>query len=177
MGLNPSPPTVAGSITLIVVFILTIPTFLNILGDVRSKFRAKECDDGHRTYEDEDGAATEESQKEHSNAIPKYFTLASSVIGFLASATTAVITSVTSTNAIYLNNWLLFGSWVDKRPSNYKGLLTADQSTVPIAYRNGIHDCGPRLQEDIHLWQIECNSLHCNICGSLRPIRCYSLVQ
>ncbi|KAL2038338.1 hypothetical protein N7G274_008987 [Stereocaulon virgatum] len=111
MGLNPSPPTIAGSITLIVVFILTIPTFLNVLGDVRSKFQAKEYDDGHRPYEDEDGAATEESQKEFSTAIPKYFTLASSIIGFLASATTAVITSVTSIKAIYLKDWLLSGSW------------------------------------------------------------------
>ena len=152
MNQNPSPPAIAGLTALIVVFFLTVPTFLKLFENVKSKLKPKDYEDVHKLYEDEDGAATEESQKEYSAALPKYLILSSTIIGFLASTTTAVMTTVMPMNTMYLNNWLLFGSWVHERYSNLKGILTANKPTVPTGYRNGIYRCKPRLQKEIRIW-------------------------
>ena len=177
MDQNPSPPAIAGLTALIVLFFLTVPTFLKLFENVRSKLKPTDYEDVHKLYEDEDGAATEESQKEYSAALPKYLVLSSTIIGFLASTATAVITTVMPMTTMYLNNWLLFSSWVHQRSSNLKGTLTANKSTVPSGYRNGVCRCRPRLQEEIRLWQIECDGLHCNIRSPWRPIWRHSLLQ
>ena len=65
-----------------------------------------------KLYEDEDGIATEDTQKEYSAALPKYTALSCSILGFLASIITAVSATVHPTLNLRLELWLSFGIWV-----------------------------------------------------------------
>ena len=103
---------IAGLITLILVFLLTVPTFWAFHNKAKPKAGRIDFDEIDKLYEDRDGIATEETQKNYSAAIPKYISLSGSIIGFLASA---IITAYTSNHPAYdtcVDGWLLFGTWV-----------------------------------------------------------------
>ena len=112
MDQNPSPPAITALTALILVFFITVPTILRLIQGLRSSLKKDGYENVHEFYEDEDGTATAETQKEYSAAIPKYLSLSSSILGLLASLTAAVITTVVPKTIIYLNHWFLFGSWV-----------------------------------------------------------------
>ncbi len=104
----PSPSVVTGLTALILVFFLTIPSVVKLFKSYsRGKYARIDA-----LYEDEDGSATEESQTEYSATLPKYIALLSSMIGFIASTISAAFTTIHPTRNLYVENWLLFGSWV-----------------------------------------------------------------
>lgn len=103
---------VAASIALILVFLITVPTLLSFYNRINTKAKGNGFDEVHKLYEDRDGVATEESQKAYSAAIPKYIALSACVIGVLASFVMAVFTSTHGMGDFFLENWLIFGSWV-----------------------------------------------------------------
>ena len=113
------PPNLSAIVSLAVLilsFLLTLPTFRTLFNKAISKSKTYEYEELHKLYEDRDGVATKESQKEYSVAIPKYVALSSSIIGFLASTAIAVFASVHFTEAPSIENWLWFGSWVREFP-------------------------------------------------------------
>ena len=109
-----SPSTVASLTALVLTFSLTTPTLLRVYDRLRSRSKVKGYDDVHRVYEDEDGAATVETQKEFSVALPIYLALSSALIGCLAAVTNAVITTVPPIRSLGVESWVILGSWVCK---------------------------------------------------------------
>ena len=108
MNSSPSPSAITGVTSLIIIFILTLPS---VTRNFEFFSHAKDVKIG-RVYEDEDGSATEETQKEYSTTAPKFIALSSSAAGFIASIVSAVFTSAHSIRNLYVENWLVFGSWV-----------------------------------------------------------------
>ncbi len=123
MDQNPSPSTIASLTALVLTFSLTIPTLLRIFDRVRSRSKVYTYDDVYKLYEDEDGAATEETQKEFSVALPTYLALSSAIIGFLASVTNAVITTILPILSLCTESWLMFGCWVQKLSVYVRSML------------------------------------------------------
>lgn len=111
-----SSPAVVGLTALIIVVATTIPTFIHIFHKIRSQQKENGFEELHKLYEDRDGIATEESQKEYSAAIPKYIGLSSSFLGFLASIAAAVIDSIRPAENLFIENWISLGSWVRHLP-------------------------------------------------------------
>lgn len=105
---SPSPSAVTGLTALILVFFLTVPSVVKLC----KSYHRQKYSRINALYEDEDGIATEETQKEYSATAPKYLALLSTVIGFIASVISASFTTINRTRNLYVENWLLFGSWV-----------------------------------------------------------------
>jgi hypothetical protein len=114
MGAFASASTVADLVALLLIFLITVPTLLSFYGRVKRKAKANGngYEEVHKLYEDRDGVATEESQREFSAAIPTYIALSGCVVGFLASVVMAVFASIRSTGTLIIEEWLIFGSWV-----------------------------------------------------------------
>ncbi len=107
----PSPSAIAGLTAFLLVFCCTVPTFWSLFDRARSKPKSCEFEVEHKLYEDQDGVATEESQKGYSATIPKYIALSSSVTGFLASVAIAAFASVHGETE-HIGHWLVFATWV-----------------------------------------------------------------
>ena len=111
MELSSSPSAVVGLIVLILIFLTSIPTFLNIYKRVTSKARSAPLDETSKLYRDEDGIATEESQREFSASVPKYIALSCSLLGFSASISIAIFSTVHPASNLCVEYWLSFGTW------------------------------------------------------------------
>ena len=107
-----SLPATVGLTVLIVVFFITIPTALSLYSRVRAKRTEHGYEGIQKLYEDQDGIATEETQKQYSAAVPKYLIFASTISGLLLSIASSVYSTVLPTRNLYTENWLTFGSWV-----------------------------------------------------------------
>ena len=107
-----SPSTIASITVLVLTILFTAPTIFRIYARVGSRSKVNGYDDVHKLYEDEDGAATEETQKEFSVALPTYLALSSALIGCLASITNAVITTVPPIDSLGVESWIILGNWV-----------------------------------------------------------------
>lgn len=105
---SPSRSAVTALTALILVFFLTVPSVVKLF----KSYSKEKYTRINTLYEDEDGAVTEDAQKEYSATIPKYIAFSSSAIGFIASVVSAAFTTVHPTRNLYVENWLLFGSWV-----------------------------------------------------------------
>ena len=112
MDQHSSAPMIASLTVLALTFLLTTPIFVKIFDRVRLRSNGYVYDDVDKLYEDEDGTATEETQKEFSVALPTYLAFSSAFIGFLASVTNAVFTTIDPTVNLYTESWLIFGCWV-----------------------------------------------------------------
>ena len=112
MDQHASPPRIASLTALVLTFLFTTPILFRIFERVRLRSKAYEYDDVHKLYEDEDGTATEETQKEFSVALPAYLALFSAFIGFLACVTNAVFITAFPIVGLCSESWLIFGSWV-----------------------------------------------------------------
>ena len=99
---------------------------------MRSSSKAYDYDDVHKLYEDEDGTATEETQKEYSVALPTYLALSSAIIGFLASLTNALFTTVFPIVNLCTESWLIFGCWVQTLSLHVRSMLIDRQSLLVI---------------------------------------------
>ena len=79
------------------------------------RFRKSSVNENQKLYEDEDGAATEDSQKEYLSIVRnlKYAVIALWSVGCLLSLSEAVLTT-TATSAGLSLDWFAFASWVSK---------------------------------------------------------------
>ena len=133
MDQYPSPSSIASLTALVLIFSFITPTLVRIFDRVRSRSKANGYDDVHKLYEDEDGAATEETQKEFSVTLSTYLALSSALVGCLASIANAVITTVPSIASLGVESWLILGSWVCEVLSLYaRSMLIEWQSLLVI---------------------------------------------
>ena len=124
--------TTASLTALVLTFLVTIPILFRIFDRVRSRSKTYGYDDVHKLYEDEDGTATEETQKEFSVALPTYLALSSAVIGFLASVTNAVFITVFPIVSLCTESWLMCGCWVQTLSLCARSMLIDRQSLLVI---------------------------------------------
>jgi hypothetical protein len=110
---NSDGSVLAGSLALVIVAACSIPATLNL---ARKVYNAKP--DGYQhvndIYEDEDGKASEESQKKYSTIIPRATALIASIAGLSTHIADAVLTLLRghSTFGVTVEAWLRIGSWV-----------------------------------------------------------------
>lgn len=96
---------------LAVVGLTSTPSFVSLYESIRAQKQAGyQCIDV--LYEDGDGAATIESQKEFSTAVPTTLGLIGSIFGFTLSIATAVYGATRSERTISAEHWLVLASWV-----------------------------------------------------------------
>ena len=102
---------VVGSLGLAVVLAISTPALLT--------FYRKFDPDRHPDYqpigdfyEDEDGKASEESQKKFSTFLPRLIVLVASMLGGLISIVKAVLETSFSSADRAVDEWLRFASWV-----------------------------------------------------------------
>ena len=103
---------------------LTVPILMSFLilyvvFDTVTRTRGISKSDGQESvsqlYEDEDGIATEESQKRYSVSIPRWTTLSGAGAGLLTSIAIALLRTLFSGfRAATIDHWLTLGSWVGK---------------------------------------------------------------
>jgi hypothetical protein len=106
---------------LILVFLLTLPTSIGIASHFRE---AKQKFAG---YEDQDGAASEESMAEYSAKIPKILLSIFTVFGLFTAIALAVLGTLNQeADRMFVENWLNVGQWVRTRDD--KLILCADKT-------------------------------------------------
>ena len=128
MEQKPNASSIAALTAFILISFVSIPTLLKLFKSLRARSKLPEYSNIQELYEDEDGAATEVTRKEFSAALPKYLALSSVIIGFLASITYAIVVTILPLPSIYVEKWLMFGSWV--LGTSTRGELNANRLTV-----------------------------------------------
>ena len=136
---SPSPSLVFGLITLILIFFISTPTFLRLYKRTIVEPRGSASDETSKLYEDEDGIATEETQKEYSATLPKSIALLCSLLGFSASMSIAVYSTVHPTLHLYVEHWLTFGTWVRLSIADSLLFLQINASVVMSSRPDHIH--------------------------------------
>jgi len=104
---NISTSLAAGSTSLALVALLTVPSILNIASHLRSPKSISEI------YSDKDGVATEKSVQEYSAKIPKTFLGIFTIAGLGSSIALAVLASIKGWDWIFVENWLNVAQWVE----------------------------------------------------------------
>ena len=102
---------IVGSVGLGLVALTTLPSLLSIYRKL-SPPKTSGYHDIDVLYEDGDGAATIDSQREFSTIVPRSLALVGSVLGFLFSVVAAVLNTVHHEGVLGIESWLTFGSWV-----------------------------------------------------------------
>lgn len=103
-------PAIASSVALVFTAIVASTAFLNLLVKPRRN-SSNGYDESPNLYEDEDGTATEKSQKEYSATLPRYLLLASSAVGTVIASTGAIFRTLHPDNDLFVESWITFGSW------------------------------------------------------------------
>lgn len=117
---------IANSIALVCIAIVAATALVNVVIKLRPNSPNGD-DEGHKFYEDEDGIATERSQKEYSATLPNYLLLASSAVGSLIALAGSILNTIRPDQGRFVENWITCGSWVDgKHGVEY---LQADRET------------------------------------------------
>ena len=138
MERSQSPSLVFGLIALLLIFLISTPTFLRLYKAI-VQLRGAPSDETSKLYEDEDGIATEETQKGYSAAVPKFIALLCSLLGFSASLGIAVYSTVHPTLDLYVEHWLSFGTWVRLRIAKSLHFLQINASVVMSCRPDHLH--------------------------------------
>lgn len=101
-----------GLVVLVLNFFLTVPTIKGLSRRSRSKRATQTLESVHEYYEDEDGTATEQTQKQHSTTIQIYAALASTIVGLAISVTASVLSSIQPSRNLLREHLFTVGSWV-----------------------------------------------------------------
>lgn len=97
---------------LVLLAIASTPTVLTFIGKI--KRRKRFAADDNIPYEDNDGTATEESQKKFSTIIPRSLSVTGSIVGCLLSLGEAVLRTSNHGRYLLIESWLVFASWVGR---------------------------------------------------------------
>ncbi|RDL31200.1 uncharacterized protein BP5553_09989 [Venustampulla echinocandica] len=99
--------TAAGVTGLVLVLLLTFPSFTSISIHIReSKSNPKP-----KIYEDEDGVATEQSMAKYSAKIPKIFHVFFTISGLSAAVALAILATINSPRGMFADDWLNVAQW------------------------------------------------------------------
>ena len=102
---------IVGSVGLTLVAATSTPALFTIYWKYNPR-KAQTYHEINGLYEDEDGAATEESQEKYSTIVPRILILTSSVVGLLVSIAASVLSTVHPGRALFVEGWITFGAWV-----------------------------------------------------------------
>jgi hypothetical protein len=92
---------------LVLTALLTIPALIGVLSHFREPKRKPAI------YEDEDGAASEESMAAYTAKVPKILLSIFTIVGFATAVSVAVLGTLDRTlDPMFLENWLTAGQWV-----------------------------------------------------------------
>ena len=105
-------PAIVSLSVFLFVFLVTFCLSYDILTRVSRRQKSDQEINDTSIYEDEDGKATVDSQKQHSAALPTYTVLGGSLVGLLVSLYLSIHNTVTSDQDDVNPLWLIFGSWV-----------------------------------------------------------------
>ena len=105
-------PAIVSLVVLLFVFLITFYLVCDSLTRVGGWKNSDGREEGSMLYEDEDGVATEKSQKEHAVAVPRYVVLGSVQVGLLCAFGLSVDASLVSYWGSVVEYWMLVGSWV-----------------------------------------------------------------
>lgn len=97
---------------LVLLAIASTPTILTFIGKIKRRKRFAE--DDNSPYEDNDGTATEESQKKFSTIIPRSLSVTGAIFGCLLSLAEAVLRTSNRGRYSLTESWLVFASWVGR---------------------------------------------------------------
>ena len=100
--------TVAGILGIVIVLALSIPALLTFY----RRFARAEYEPLDGIYEDEDGKATEESQKAFSTFLPRTVALVASILGGMIAVFLAVLETLDYGTIEIIDSWLRVGCWV-----------------------------------------------------------------
>ena len=103
---------IVGFTALILIFFTSLPALISFFYQATSKEKNETSNETSELYQDQDGIATEETQKAYSAALPKYIALSCSLLGWSASTIVAVFTTVHPVSNIYVEHWVGFVTWV-----------------------------------------------------------------
>ena len=108
--MSPTSSVIVGSIGLA----LTIPVAIPAAQAFYKKlvYKKEEDYDPDDLYEDDDGVATEKSQKEFSTLVARAICLGASLSGFLLSLATATVDTADPVHGLKDESWFAFGEWV-----------------------------------------------------------------
>ena len=105
-------PSIIRLCVFLFVFLITSYLTYDILTKARNKEVSDQGEDTTKAYQDEDGVASDESQKERSVTLTKYFTLASVLAGVIISFSFSINATIASSRNLYVDCWVSSGSWV-----------------------------------------------------------------
>lgn len=104
----------SGAAALSLVALLTLPSVIGVLSHFREP-KSKPA-----LYEDKDGVASEKSMADYKATYPKILLSISTVLGFAAAVSLAVLGTLDrDLDPMFLENWLNAGQWVCTREPNH----------------------------------------------------------
>ena len=112
MGCFANVAAVTAFVVLGVISFLSAWTNAKIFRKLIFRTQIERYDDDRKLYRDEDGVATEETQKKFSAAIPKYIALAGSFAGFSLSAVASIHSTLHSAECMHIESWITSACWV-----------------------------------------------------------------
>ena len=127
--------TVAGALGIAFVSALSVPASLTIY----ARFGPGKSGHYHSlgtVYEDEDGKASEESQKKFSTIVPRIVTLVAAALGGLIAISSAVLETLATSSNNPIGSWLRAICWVCPQsiPTNHY----ANNSRSSLSYSRSI---------------------------------------
>lgn len=95
-------------------FVIVLLSYTSLLRIVKNVSRPDRQGDGEtpELYEDEDGAATEETQNAFSDKLPRVMVAVTTGLGLLISLALAVFGAVRPHGSLSVEAWISFGAWV-----------------------------------------------------------------
>lgn len=111
MGLVKLASLGAGAVGLPLIVLASGPSISRILR-LRGRPHPRGHDESPELYEDDDGVATDESQRAFSDQLPKILITATSGLGFLLALALAVLDSVERRDSLKVESWIAFAAWV-----------------------------------------------------------------
>ena len=102
---------VTGTVGTAIVLALSLPALVTFYRSLRRNKVVGYQPVGD-VYEDEDGKATEESQKQFNTFLPRLVALVASMLGVLTAIVSAVLKSLGSQSIEIVDTWLRAGCWV-----------------------------------------------------------------
>ena len=115
MSIDTTGPVIGGAVGVLVVFCLSSPSLLAFRQRIEpGKQAVYEPLDG--LYEDDDGKASDETQKRFSTLIPRSTALVAAVLGFFSSLSCSILINTDVAKGPLVESWLRTASWVTVLP-------------------------------------------------------------
>lgn len=96
----------AGGVGIVLTALLTLPSIFGLTCHLQTVKRKE------KSYQDQDGVATDESVAKYTATIPKIAIAILTLLGFLISISLAILGTLDPHKVMFLENWLNVAQWV-----------------------------------------------------------------